>query len=287
MESQAREDEATSESHWPHPLPTQIAALTLGGVWEQITIGCSGAIVYRVAWLRQPRRPAVYLKIASPEQRDELLEEQARLEWLHSLPADATGSVGRIGAPQALAYAVAEPFAYLALSEVAGRMACDAALAAEGPQVARLLGEGMRQLHAVDAARCPFDRRLARTLALATERLVAGQVDVGDFDDPDRDPTELLAWLQTHIPAEEDLVFTHGDYCLPNVLIDAHAQRINGYIDWGRAGVADRYQDLALAARSLAYNGGADLVAQLWAGYGLVQPDQDKLTFYRLLDEFF
>ena len=287
MGSQAHVDEGITATHWPHPLPPEIAALTAGGVWEQVTIGRSGASVFRVAWPNQARRPALYLKIAPPELHAEMLEEKARLDWLCSLPADAAGSAGRIGAPHALAYAVAGSFAYLALTEVAGLMACDAAFAADGPLVARLLGEGMRQLHAVDATRCPFDRRLERALAQTAERLASGQVDIGAFDDPSSDPAELLAWLQTHIPADEDLVFTHGDYCLPNVLIDPRAHRISGFIDWSRAGVADRYQDLALAARSLAYNVDGDWEAQLWAGYGLAQPDQEKLTFYRLLDEFF
>ena len=33
---------------------------------------------------------------------------------------------------------------------------------------------------------------------------------------------------------EEDLVFTHGDYCLPNVIIDG--EEVAGFVDWGRAG---------------------------------------------------
>jgi len=287
MGSQAHVGEGITASHWAHQLPPVIAALTAGGVWEQVTIGRSGASVFRVAWPGQARRSPLYLKIAPPELHAEMLEEKARLDWLQSLPADAAGSAGRIGAPHALAYAVARPFAYLALTEVPGLMACDATFAADGPLVARLLGEGLRQLHAVDISGCPFDRRLARTLPESAARLAAGRVDVDDFDDPQRDPAALLAWLQSHIPADEDLVFTHGDYCLPNVLIDPAQRRISGYIDWSRAGVADRYQDLALAARSLAHNGGGDWEGRLWAGYGLAQPDQEKLTFYRLLDEFF
>jgi len=286
MSFPAQTNEERTEANWPHPVPAEVAALTAGGAWEPITIGCSGASVFRVAWPDHPQRSALYLKIAPPELHDELLEEKARLDWLQSLPT-TTDAVGRIGAPQALAYAVAEPFAYLALSEVGGLMACDAALAIAPPLVARLLGEGMRQLHGVDATRCPFDRRLARTLPEAAARLATGRVDLDDFDHPGDDPYELLAWLQSHIPADEDLVFTHGDYCLPNILIDPAQRRISGYIDWSRAGVADRYQDLALAARSLAYNLGPGVEAHMWEAYGLSQPDDDKLTYYRTLDEFF
>jgi kanamycin kinase len=112
-------------------------------------------------------------------------------------------------------------------------------------------------------------------------------VDVDDFDDPERNPTELLAWLQTHIPDHEDLVFTHGDYCLPNVLIDPAARQISGYIDWGRAGVADRYQDLAIGARSVRYNLGAEWEPRFLAAYGLDTLDLERLAWYETLDELF
>src|SRR5579883_2690133 len=162
MPSSVQRDEGASSARWPHALPSAIAALTAGGVWEQITIGMSGVSVYRIIWPTPPQPSAIYLKIAPPAQRAELLDERARLDWL----ADAAPG---IGAPCALAYADAGDFAYLALSRVVGLMACDAAFDAafdaDQPLIARLLGEGMRQIHAIDATRCPFDRRLERTLA--------------------------------------------------------------------------------------------------------------------------
>ena len=62
--------------------------------------------------------------------------------------------------------------------------------------------------------------------------------------------------------------------------------RIAGFVDVGRAGVSDRYRDLALAARSIEYNLGSEYVAPFFATYG-VEPDPRRTAFYRLLDEFF
>lgn len=48
------------------------------------------------------------------------------------------------------------------------------------------------------------------------------------------------------------LVFCHGDWCLPNVLITAgHA---TGAVDWGNGGWSDYRMDLAMALWSLRYN---------------------------------
>lgn len=86
--------------------------------------------------------------------------------------------------------------------------------------------------------------------------------------------------------SSEDLVFCHGDYCVPNVILDGSSI---GFVDVGRAGIADRWQDLAPVTRSLEsemnvqFNGFSD---QLLEAYGVV-PDLEKIAFYRLLDEFF
>lgn len=114
--------------------------------------------------------------------------------------------------------------------------------------------------------------------------MAAGLVDESDFDTV-RSAADLYQELLATRPDQEDQVFTHGDYCLPNVLVGNG--RVTGFIDLGRAGVADRYQDPALCTRSLTYNFGPGWDARFLAHYGLPQPDEAKLTFYRLLDEFF
>lgn len=59
-----------------------------------------------------------------------------------------------------------------------------------------------------------------------------------------------------------------------------------GCIDVGRAGIADRYQDLAILWNCLG-EFGASLRERLFPQYGLSAPDRRKLEFHLLLDELF
>jgi aminoglycoside phosphotransferase len=241
------------------------------GTWQPISIGCSGNRVFRVA---RPERSTCYLKIAPQPQELAFIAEQKRLEWLQ----------GRLAVPPIEAFLSDDLHTYLVLGEVPGVMACNRMFADDLPNLVRVVAEGLRMIHAVDAARCPFDQRIDRQLMLAQQRVAQGLVDA-DHTISGMNARTVLADLIANRPDHEDLVFTHGDYCLPNVLIDPQTMRINGFVDWGRAGIADRYQDLALAARSLTYNFGSGWEPLLWDAYGLDAPDYDKIKFYQNLDD--
>ena len=261
-------------------LPPSLHHHVADAEWEEVTFGYSGARVFRLT--RAGQLPCYLKMVPMGPLRRELRAEREALVWLR----------GRLPVPVALAYAEdAEDagFTYLLLSEVAGIMSCDAVFADDIPAIARLLGAGLRQIHALAYSSCALDQRLERKLALAAENIAAGLVDEADMDEHEwtGNPHGLLRWLSEHRPATEDLVFTHGDYCLPNVLINAERIGISGYIDLGRAGIADRYQDLALAARSLTYNFGPGWEPLLWEAYGLGAVDSAKLDYYILLDELF
>ena len=152
--------------------------------------------------------------------------------------------------------------------------------------VVQELARGLRWFHALPVDDCPFDARLDVRLREAKQRLDAGLVDEANFD-PERQglaAVDLYPMLLRDRPASEDLVVTHGDYCLPNVLLAGSG--VVGFVDVGRAGIADRYQDLALAARSIRYNLGEALVPLFFKAYGVPQ-DAARVAYYQLLDEFF
>ena len=254
--------------------PTALMPLISAYHWQRVTVGDSGADVFR---LTAPGRSSCYLKIVARGPTVEVAAEARRMAWL----------AGRLPVPQVLAFAEDARGGYLLMSEVPGLDATDDAHYTDTPRLVRLLARGLRTIHTLPVAGCPFDHRLDNELERARLRMRHGLVDEGDFD-PERQgrrAVDLFEELLATRPHQEYMVYTHGDYCLPNVLIDDG--QIGGFIDLGRAGVGDRYRDLALAARSITRNIGVQWVPVFFREYGLDTPDLARLQFFQVLDEFF
>lgn len=254
-------------------LPRAWAADLAGYTCRPQTIGCSEAAVFR---LEARGRQTLFVKAEPVGPLCELPEETARLRWLAGQD---------VACPQVLSELEEMQRRWVLMSAVAGRdLASSPDLAPE--RIVTIVAEALRSLHALDMNACPFDHRLDRRVALARSRMEAGLVDETDFDEErlGRSAADLFEDLLARCPEGEDLVVTHGDACLPNLL--AHDGRFTGFVDCGRLGVADRHQDLALASWSIRHNLGADWVEPFLQRYG-GKVDPDRLAFYRLLDEFF
>ncbi|GFN34540.1 phosphotransferase [Tepidimicrobium xylanilyticum] len=63
--------------------------------------------------------------------------------------------------------------------------------------------------------------------------------------------------------------------------------RISGFIDLGRGGIADIYQDIALAVRSFKNKFKTDKYIDLFFEYLGIEPDWERINYYILLDELF
>lgn len=253
----------------PEPLQPFVA----GAAWSRITVGESLSDIFR---LDRSGQAALYLKIAPRAQRMELLWEKKRLDWLQ----------GRLPVPDVVGYETDDRNEYLLITPLPGRHVADLTAEESNEKIVQLLAAGLRAIHAIPIRDCPFDMTLDQEIERARDNVVNGLVDEADFAGTrlGRSAAELFEELLSKRPADEDLVFTHGDYCLPNVMVDRGG--ISGFVDWGRAGVADRYKDIALVVRSLERNSGEDLALAFFETYGLSGYDAEKIEYYKLLDEF-
>jgi len=255
-------------------LPAALAERLSGYRFERDTLGRSTASVFR---LEGEGQPVLYLKVEAAGPFGELADEAARLDWLKTAGLPCPEVIGRESHGGRN---------WLLIGALPGN---DLASASALTPLARveLLAAALLELHRLPITSCPFDHRREKRMAVAKARMQAGSVDETDFDETrlGKSAETLFAELETRRPGREDLVVTHGDACLPNFI--ASEEGFSGYIDCSRLGVADRYQDIALACRSIAYNFGEALVQPFLDCYGMPATDPARLEYYQLLDEFF
>lgn len=240
---------------------------------EQQAIGESRADVFR---LSQGCGVDLFLKAEPQGAFGELADEVERLRWLQQV---------NLPAPIVLAELTENHHHWVLMTALPGQDLASANTLSAA-QTIDILATALRTLHQIPLAQCPFDHPLQQRIGLARERVRAGLVDETDFDDErlGRSAEDVLAELLSTQPNTHDLVVAHGDACLPNFM--AQGGRFSGFIDCGRLGISDRYQDLALAARSIGRNLGLEWVKPFFERYG-IEPDEQRMRFYCLLDEFF
>ena len=112
----------------------------------------------------------------------------------------------------------------------------------------------LRALHEVDFSDCPVTDRTGEFLRLAEENRLTGNFDTSHFPDSFGYRSAEEAWtvLTAGKNGLQRDVLIHGDYCLPNVMLDNW--RFSGFIDLGNAGIGDRHIDLFWGAWTLWFN---------------------------------
>jgi len=205
---------------------------------------------------------------------------------------------GKVPVPQVLAYEVENEKSYLLMSRMDGEMSCDTYYL-EHPQILlEALACGLKWLWAVDVSGCPHIRDVDAVLKEARARVENHLVDTEDAEPETfgeggfKNPKHLLEWLESHRPSFEP-VLSHGDFCLPNVFLKNG--QIAGFIDLGKTGVGDKWNDIALCYRSLKHNFDGTYGGKVYEDFKPemlfeklgVEPDWEKIKYYLLLDELF
>lgn len=202
--------------------------------------------------------------------------------------------------PEIIEYVEENNMVYTLMTKIKGNMLCDEKYMNNPDLLLEIISESIQMLWKVDIHNCPISASLLENrLKQARYNVEHNLVNINDVE-PDtfgpnafKDPFELLSWLENNKP-QQDIVLTHGDFCLPNVF--AMENHFSGFIDIGKMGPADRWQDIAIVLRSLKHN--AEGYFTDGKPYFTFSPpmllqklgipfDEEKNRYYKLLDELF
>lgn len=259
-------------------LPADLQNLIADKPYTIDSMGMSGSCIFLFE--------DMVLKIQKED--EETRSEAVMMKWLK----------GKLPVPEVLYHKAENGMNYLLMSKMSGVMSCEETILENQELVTELLAEGLKKLWTVDISHCPMRWDLPVKLAAAEDNVENGEVDVDNVEPETfgeggfKDPEELLTWLKEHQPPLEP-VLSHGDYCLPNIFVENG--RVSGYIDLGKIGIADKWQDIALCYRSLKHNYCGDYGSErredfketlLFEKLG-IEPDWEKIRYYILLDELF
>lgn len=224
----------------------------------------------------------IVLKIQ--QSNDETVNEIKMMKWLRNI----------VPVPELIAAETENGTSFILMSKVKGKMLCDEAFTKSPEKLLSFLTDGLKMLWSTDIKNCPCNNTLDFRLSAARYNVENGLVDI-DNTEPEtfgengfKSPEELLIWLENNKPKEE-LSLTHGDFSLQNIF--AENDKISGFIDLGKAGIADKWQDIAICYRGLKHilnsNQNCKIHPDMLFEKLGIEKDETKLKYYILLDELF
>ncbi len=145
----------------------------------------------------------------------------------------------------------------------------------------------LRELHETDFSGCPVKDRTADYLKTAENNYKNGIFDLSLFPDNWGYASAEEAWstfCEGRALLRSDTLI-HGDYCLPNIMLDGW--NFSKFIDLGNGGVGDRHIDLFWGAWTLNFNLKTDRYTErFFDAYGRDKVNADLLRVVAAAEVF-
>lgn len=176
---------------------------------------------------------------------------------------------------------------FLLTERVSGEDCTYADYLAEPKRLCDLLGERLRMLHETDCEDCPVSDRMSGYFSTVERNASCGIFDPSFLPEKMKNITaeRALAEIEKSKSRLNSRVLLHGDYCLPNIMLDEW--KFSGFIDLGNGGVGDRHVDLFWGAWTLGFNLGTDEYrSRFFDAYGRDKVDEQAIATVALAECF-
>lgn len=176
---------------------------------------------------------------------------------------------------------------YLVTEKISGEDCIADKYLANPTKLCDTLAENLSFLHSIDFKDCPIKNHTERYLARAEANYLSGNYDKSMFPDSFgyRSAEEARKIILTHSELLKNDTLLHGDYCLPNILLNGW--KLSGFIDVGNGGVGDRHVDIFWAIWTLFFNLKTDKYSKRFIdAYGRERINRDTLKLIAAIEVF-
>lgn len=176
---------------------------------------------------------------------------------------------------------------YLVTEKIAGEDSVSDKYLANPTKLCDTLAENLSFLHSIDFKDCPIKNHTERYLARAEANYLSGNYDKSMFPDSfgyhSADEARNVILAHSNLLKNDTLL--HGDYCLPNILLNDW--KLSGFIDVGSGGVGNKHVDIFWAIWTLYYNFKTDkYTKRLIDAYGRDKIEKDALRLIAAIEVF-
>lgn len=205
----------------------------------------------------------VILKIQYTENKNNLKEEYERLKWIE----------GKLNTPKAYYYNEKDNIKYLIMEYKKG------APSFKFDDIGYQLGKALKEIHQVNIENCPFNKYSPEQLL--SNFLAKLDSIYPEIQDNYKDETKetIIEFMKENIPI--DKVLTHGDYSMPNILINAGEI---SFIDLGELGISTKYLDIYYLMKSLKINKKEEIFEEFLKGYGIDKINNNYIKWMDLIN---
>lgn len=229
---------------------------------EEIKLGRSISKVFKAKMKKNNEE--VILKVQYLPSRTSLKEEYERLIWLQD----------KINSPKVYYWNERNEYKYLIMEYKKGIPAF------KYNDIGYKLGVELKKIHSINIEKCEFDNNSVEKLL--TNCLEKIEAILPEIQKKYRDETResVIKFLNENMP--KDKVLVHGDYSLPNILIN---QENYNFIDLGDVSISTKYFDFYYFLRSLKINKKEYMLNDFLNGYGIEKLEDNYIKWMDIIDK--
>lgn len=222
------------------------------------------------------KQELVYLKIGEGISVKSIEQEIIVLNWLKNK---------NIVVPCVINFATENGKTYLLITSVEG-VPSHKIKNQSKKDILRVVAEALLNFHKLDMHDCEKLNTIDKDLSEIRSYIDLKVINIDCFKKANngKTPEDVFNYLKAAKNKLSNNVITHGDYCLPNLIITKTGY---GFIDLGDCGLGDKYKDFSSLEVSIKRNYGQEWIGTFYQYYNRdMNIDKTKIKYYQFIDQF-